>query len=319
MEGVNIADHCPIGMRGIVPSLNTPFDDGGMVDCEALRALVEETVSAGCQGILAIAVAGEQASLTYAEMDRITRVITEKVAGQIPVIISVTADSVAESCRLSAMAKSAGATGVCCQVPRGLSGKPLTDFFDAVANEGPDLLMIQDLDWSGGGLDVAEIVRLFDKLASFRCLKIETVPAGPKYAAVLKQTDGKLHVSGGWAVNQLIDALDRGVHAFMPTAMDRIYVAIYSAYRSGNRDGARALFDRLLPVLAFSNQHIDVSIRFFKMLRHAEGVFSSDFCRPPTKQLDDQQLVEAARLIRCVGEIRSDLMAAATNAASRSS
>ena len=314
-----MADRCPIAMQGIVPSLNTPFDDRGMVDCEALRALVEETISAGCQGMLVIAVAGEQASLSYAEKDRITRIITERVAGQIPVIISVTADSVVESRRLSAMAKSAGATGVCCQVPQGLSGRPLTDFFHAVADKGPDLLMIQDLDWDGGGLEVAEIVRLFDDLAPFRCLKIETVPAGPKYSAVLKETGGKLHVSGGWAVNQLIDALDRGVHAFMPTAMDRVYVAIYSAYQSGNRDTARALFERLLPVLTFSNQHIDVSIRFFKMLRYAEGIFSSDFCRPPTKQLDDKHLVEAARLIRYVGNIQSDLAAATTNSANRSS
>jgi len=308
---MNAADHCPIGMRGIVPSLNTPFDDCGMVDCEALGTLVEELISAGCRGILAIAVAGEQVSLSHAEKDRIARIITERVAGLIPVIISVTAESVVESRRLSAMAKSAGATGVCCQVPRGLSGRPLADFFHSVADEGPDLLMIQDLDWGGDGLEVAEIVSLFDDIAPFRCLKIETVSAGPKYSAVLKQTGGKLHVSGGWAVNQLIDALDRGVHAFIPTAMDRIYTAIYSAYQSGKRDAARALFERLLPVLVFSNQHIDVSIRFFKMLRYAEGIFSSDFCRPPTKQLDDKQQMEAARLIRCVARIQSDL--AATN------
>lgn len=301
------ADHCSIGMRGIVPSLNTPFDGCGKVDGEALGALVEETISAGCQGILAVAVAGEQTSLSYAEKDRIARIIAERVGGRIPVVISVTADCVVESRRLSAMARSAGATGVCCQVPRSLSGRPLTDFFRSITDNGPDLLMIQDLDWSGGGLDVSEIIRLFDELASFRCLKIETVPAGPKYSAVLKQTEGKLHVSGGWAVNQLIDALDRGVHAFMPTAMDRIYVAIYLAYHSGKRDAARALFENLLPVLAFSNQHVDVSIRFFKMLRYAEGFFSSDFCRPPIKQFDTPRRVEAAGLIRSVMRIQSDL------------
>ena len=170
--------------------------------------------------------------------------------------------------------------------------------------------MIQDLDWAGGGLEVAEIVRLYDDLPSFRCLKIETIPAGPKYTAVLEETGGRLHVSGGWAVSQMIDALERGVHTFMPTAMDRMYVAIYLAYQSGDRDAARLLFERLLPVLAFSNQHIDVSIRFFKMLRHAEGIFSSDACRLPIKPLDDIQLKEAARLIWCVGQIQSDVATA---------
>ncbi|MEM9440273.1 MAG: dihydrodipicolinate synthase family protein, partial [Pseudomonadota bacterium] len=152
-----------------------------------------------------------------------------------------------------------------------------------------------------------EIIRLFDELPAFRSLKIETVPAGPKYSAVLKQTKGRLHVSGGWAVNQLIDALDRGVHAFMPTAMDKIYVAIYSAYHSGKREAARALFEKLLPALAFANQNVDVSIRFFKMLRYTEGLFSSDICRPPIKPFDAHQRMEAARLIRHVTSMQSDL------------
>ena len=35
----------------------------------------------------------------------------------------------------------------------------------------------------------------------------------------------------------------------------------------------------MLPVLEFSNQHIEISIRFFKDLRKAEGVFDTNLCR----------------------------------------
>jgi 4-hydroxy-tetrahydrodipicolinate synthase len=156
--------------------------------------------------------------------------------------------------------------------------------------------MIQDLDWSGPGLALDEIVSLFETLPSFRCLKVETVPAGPKYSAVLEATGGRLHVSGGWAVMQMPDALARGVHAFMPTTMDAIYVAIYNAWNRGDLEVARALFERLLPIVAFSNQHIDVSIRFFKALRQAEGLFASDLCRVP-KRLDPVQDLECRRMI----------------------
>ncbi len=301
------ADPCPIGMRGIVPSLNTPFDAQGRVDEPAVRRLVEETVSAGCQGILAIAVAGEQASLSLSEKDRTARIITETAAGRIPVIVSVTAQAAADSRQLASMARSAGATGICCQAPSGLQGGDLLSHFQSIADQGPDVLMIQDLDWGGGGLPLDQIGRLFEAIPTFQCLKIETVPAGPKYTAVLDLTGGALHVSGGWAVGQMIEALDRGVHAFMPTTMDRLYVAIHRAHRSGNRDAARALFDRLLPVLAFSNQHIDVSIRFFKMLRQAEGLFSTDTCRPPVPPLDKFQLGEARRLIGYVMALHADL------------
>lgn len=290
-------DPCPIGMRGIVPSLNTPFDTEGRVDDAAVARLTERSISAGAAGLLIIAVAGEQGALTREEKERVARIVVDVAARRVPVIVSVTASEVAESEILAKLARQAGADGICCQAPAGFSGAALEAALARVAAAGPDLLMLQDLDWSGGGLPVPEIVQLFERLPTFRCLKVETSPAGPKYTRVLEATGRKLHVSGGWAVMQMPDALARGVHAFMPTTLDPVYVAIYNAYRNGRPNRARALFERLLPIVAFSNQHIDVSIRFFKKLRLAEGIFATDRCRVPAL-LDDIQGREADFMVR---------------------
>lgn len=88
---------------------------------------------------------------------------------------------------------------------------------------------------------------------------------------------------------QMIEALQRGVHAFMPTAMDHIYVRIHRLFAAGRRYEARAVFEQLLPYVAFSNQHLEVSIRFFKRLREIDGTFATDICRPPTGVLDPFQ------------------------------
>jgi 4-hydroxy-tetrahydrodipicolinate synthase len=112
------------------------------------------------------------------------------------------------------------------------------------------------------------------------------VPAGVKYSEVIEATGGRLHVSGGWAVGQLIEGLDRGVHAFMPTALHRCYVAIYQRHAAGDRAGAEALFRKLLPILAFSNQHLDISIHFFKRLLHAQGVYATPRVRDPILPFD---------------------------------
>ncbi len=290
-------DPCPVAMRGIVPSLNTPFGPDGYIDQAAVMRLTERSITSGAVGLLIIAVAGEQASLSRAEKELVARIVVEVTAGRIPVVVSVTSPDVAESEALAGLARSAGADGICCQVPAGLSGGALEKAFARIAAAGPDLLMIQDLDWSGPGLPAAEIARLFQALPSFRCLKVESVPAGPKYTSVLEATGGRLHVSGGWAVMQMPDALARGVHAFMPTTMDAIYVAIYSAWRRGETDRARALFERLLPIVAFSNQHVDVSIRFFKRLCQAEGLFATDRCRVPGP-LDPVQEAECQRMVQ---------------------
>lgn len=296
-------DPCPVAMRGIVPSLNTPFTADGAVDLPAMARLAEATIAAGCRGVLGIAVAGEQASLSTGEKDAIVRTLVEVVAGRIPVIASVTSDEAGESLRLATMARRAGADGICCQTPGGIGGAALTEYFKRIAEAGPDLLMIQDLDWEGPGLGLADIERLFRDVLSFQCLKIETAPAGPKYSAVLDATGGALHVSGGWAVREMIDALERGVHAVMPTAMDAHYVAIHDAFRAGDRDRAKHLFETVRPILDFSNQHIDISIRVFKMMRHAEGLFASDHCRAPVRPLSPEDLRRAEDLVAYAGRM----------------
>jgi len=166
-----------------------------------------------------------------------------------------------------------------------------------IAGAGPALFMLQDLDWSGGGLPLDAILRLFERVPQFKCLKVETVPAGPKYSAVLAATGGRLHVSGGWAVSQMPEALARGVHAFMPTSMDHIYVRIHRLFHAGRPDAARALFERLLPVLAFTQAHLNVSIRVFKMIRQRQRIFATDRCRPPVPELDQFQRREAEALV----------------------
>jgi 4-hydroxy-tetrahydrodipicolinate synthase len=289
-------DPCPVAMRGIVPSLNTPFTADDRIDEAGVARLVDATVGAGAAGMLILAVAGEQGSLSAAEKEQVGRIIIARTARRIPVVMSVTAPEVATSRDLAVVARAIGADGICCQAPAGLAGDALEAAIARIADAGPGLFMLQDLDWSGGGLALATIVRLFERVPQFRSLKVETVPAGPKYTEVLAATGGRLHVSGGWAVSQMPEALARGVHAFMPTALDHVYCRIHRLYHAGRRDAARALFERLLPVLAFTQAHINVSIRFLKHLRHRQGIFATDRCRVPPA-LDAFQQAEMAMLV----------------------
>jgi len=170
-----------------------------------------------------------------------------------------------------------------------------------VAALGPRMLMLQDWSPDGYGLPVALIRRLFDEIDVFRCLKVEVVPAGVKYTEVLEATSGRLHVSGGWAVTQMIEGLQRGVHAFMPTGMHEIYTAIYRRFQQGRTVEARRLFYRLLPVLAFSNQHLDISVHFFKRLLYRQGIFSTPRVRQPILPFDAVDERIADELIAYVG------------------
>lgn len=278
--------------RGIIPSMNTPFLHDGTLDCEGIRRSVDAVVDAGVAGLLVLAVAGETASLSQTEKRLAASTFLYQVARRVPVIVGCSSARQEERVALAAMARELGADAMLCQAPPDLHGAALVAQMDALVRVGPPILMVQDLDFAGPGLPLADILALRRHIPAFRCLKIEVALPGPKYTAVLEATRGALHVSGGWAAAQMMEALHRGVHAFIPTAMDSIYVEIFRRFRAGDAAGARSLHARLAPVLAFSNQYIDVSIRFFKHLRQREGLFQTAVCRAGVAELDAHQMRE---------------------------
>lgn len=289
-------------MRGIITVLNTPFAPDDTLDLPGLRLNVTNAIDAGVAGFLVPALASEVDTLSNDERALLVSTVVETCAGRVPVIGGASAPTQAARMQLARESTNLGCAGILVNMPlteEALFERDLTE----LAELGAGLLMLQDWDPVGEGLPVPFITRLFERIPAFTWLKIEVIPAGPKYSAVLDATGGQLHVAGGWAVMQMIEALDRGVHAFMPTGMHRIYTEIYRRYTNDDRDGARALFDQVLPVLAFSNQRLDISIAFFKQLLHAQNVYETSRCRPPVPDLDAAQKRIAAELIARVDEI----------------
>lgn len=284
-------------LRGIVASLHTPFGDDDALDAASLARLVDHCVRAGCRGVLVGAVAGEVGALRPAERRRMLEVVAE-AADRLAIVAGVSAPDLATSCALAHEAATLGAAMVLWQPPAGLDAEPLAAALAALAEAGPGPVMLQDLDWQGPGLAPDTIARLAARVPALAAVKIETVPAGPKYSAVRAATGDRLHLSGGWAAMQMLDGLARGLDAFIPSGLLPVYVRIFDLWQEGREDEARAWFERALPVLAFSNQHIDVSIRFWKRLRCRQGIFATDRCRPPVRPLDPVQEQEAGRLVR---------------------
>ena len=339
-----LARTLPDGLRGIVTVINTPFTDDDRIDLQSLEQNVIRAIDAGVAGFLVPALAGEGGQLDREERVAIARTVLETVHGyaslrpkQIPrpvrdenegravqgttdlereirqapvgrfhspwVIGGATAQDGRERIAVAEALLDLGCDGILAWIPYTTDDQYEQEVRE-LASLKPPFLMLQDWDPSGPGLPIELIRRLFEEVEEFKALKIETMLAGPKYTAVLKATRGRLHVSGGWAVTQMIEALDRGVHAFMPTGMHEIYCEIFRRYATGNRKGATDLFRKILPVLAFSNQHIDISILFFKRLLWREGTYATPRCRKLQYQWDEYQERIADELIQLAMELR---------------
>ncbi len=273
-------------LDGIIPAMNIPFDENDKVDYDSLRNEVVNGIDAGVVGFMVPVFASEVCNLHPEEKEKIVEIVVETTEGSVPVIGGATSENLNESLYLADSYMKRGCKGVLCSIPY-VNNKQYKRYARDLASLEPEFLMIQD--WAPGDYGVPSelIVELFDELECFRCLKIEVVPSGPKYTEILIKTNGRLCVSGGWSVSQMIEGLDRGVHAFAVTGMMEIYCRIFNLYQQGNRKGAKYLFEKLLPAIVFANQHLDISIWFYKRLMWKQGLYKTPNVRMPIMNFDD--------------------------------
>ncbi len=297
-------------LHGIVTVLNTPFTTLGSIDFRALKQNILDAMQAGVAGFLVPAMASEVQKLSVDERLAMVDCVLQTVDGKVPVIAGTASASLTESTKILKSYLSQGCKNVLFQLPF-VNEKQFKQDFYHLAECGPEIIMLQDWDASEYGLPDKLIMELFEAVPSFRCLKVEVNPAGIKYSNMLRLSKGTLNVSGGWAVSQMPEGLQRGVHAFMPTGMHWIYTKIFRDYRKGNINEATALFNEILPVLAFSNQHLDVSILFFKRLLWKKGIYPTPNVRQPILPFDEIQQEIADRLIEKVivieGRIKAEI------------
>ena len=298
-------------LRGVVVSLNTPFDLQGAIDFDSYGRLIEYHLSEGAVGFLAPAQAAEVNELTMDERIELIRFVQKRAGDRAVFFACATAATAEASLQVADAALAAGCSAVLTEAPADRKGDraAVKQFFRAIAALGMPVLAIQDLEWNGPGIPVADIAELFRSVEAFRCLKVEVQPAGPKYTAVLEATAGQLHVSGGWAADQMIESLDRGVDVYMSTAMTAIYSQIMRLHDEGKRACARELFHRILPVLAFTRQHLDISIHFYKRWMVHLGLFKTAVVRKRGQPYDSFHERCGQELIQYLDTVRCDLTA----------
>jgi 4-hydroxy-tetrahydrodipicolinate synthase len=131
---------------GIYTALITPFRNG-QVDEEALRALVEEQVAAGVDGLVPCGSTGESATLSHEEHERVIRIVVEQAKKRVRVIAGTGSNNTREAIRLTQAAKRDGADGALLITP--YYNKPtqegLYQHYAAVARESQFPILLYNI------------------------------------------------------------------------------------------------------------------------------------------------------------------------------
>ncbi len=295
-------------LSGIVTVLNTPFTDHDQVDYKALQLHASLAIDAGVVGFLVPANASEVQSLRANERDEMVGAVLDVARARAVVVGGASASSQVERCQNAERLAKLGSDVILVSQPYAGIDQYISELAE-IARVAELPLMIQDWDANGSGVPLHALLEAYSQISEFQYLKVETVDAGSKYTALKQATNGEMHVSGGWAVTQLIEALDRGVDAFMPTSLHRIYVEIYRLHKAGERSAATGLFRSALPILAFSNQNLEHSIHFFKRMLWRQGIYPTPRLRTPTFEFDDYHISIADELIDLAIRIERQLEA----------
>lgn len=95
--------------HGSMVALVTPMREGGDLDSDALRRLVDFHIDNGTDGIVAVGTTGESATLGEREHCEVVRQVVEHARNRVPVIAGTGSNSTREAIDLSRCAMEAGA------------------------------------------------------------------------------------------------------------------------------------------------------------------------------------------------------------------
>lgn len=275
---------------GIIPPITTPFRPDGTIDEECLRAEVHYLVDvAKVHGVAVGGSTGEGHTLSTEEIRLLTAVVTEEVAGRLPVITGVIVNSTRAAIERGRAVRDLGVAAL--QVtPVHYLFRPDDDamvryFADIVQGTGLAVLVYNVVPWA----------YLSPQLLARLLSSVEGVIGVKQSAGDLKLLADLLLLAGSRA--RILTAVDAllypsfllgavGAIAAILTAVPPLCVALWEAVQAGNHQKAVELHGKLLPIWnAINADNLPANVRYCMELQgRAAGV-----PRPPMPPPSEQQ------------------------------
>lgn len=125
----------------------TPLLDNDTLDTEGTRRLTEHMIAGGVDALFLLGTTGESQSLSYRLKYEFVKLVTEQVAGRVPVLVCITDTSFDESIRLAELAEKCGAVAVVAAAPYYFPAtqKELVEYYTALADASPLPLFLYNM------------------------------------------------------------------------------------------------------------------------------------------------------------------------------
>ncbi len=287
---------------GVLPVAPTVFREDESLDSDGQARVVDYLVDAGADAVCILANYSEQFSLDDAERTRILDVTLERAGSRLPVIVTTSHFSARVAAERTRAAADAGAAMVMLMAPFfgttiRAAEDDVVEYFRRVAGESPIEIMIQDAPMSATPLPASLLARIAAEVPQVTAVKIEVPQAAEKLRVLSALAGDDLPgLFDGEEGITLIPDLDAGARATMSSCLVPHELGlVVKAHLAGDREGAVAAWERILPLIHFENRQ--VGIRAAKIVLKEAGVIASDRARAPLADVSPatrRQLLELA-------------------------
>jgi 2-keto-3-deoxy-L-arabinonate dehydratase len=242
----------------------------------------------GVDGLVVLGLASEAWALTERERDEVLTTVGDAVRRSVPLVVGIEgATRVAEERSRRAVAH--GASGLMVLPPRrARSTDHLLAHFSRVADAAGLPVLVQDAPQvTGVDLDADAVLALATSHPLVRAVKVEAAGAGPKVSALVREG---VDVVAGWGGLHYLEGIRRGAVGCMPGCdLAPAFRVIDRLAREAQVGEAEELYRRVLPLLAYEAQSLELLVLGAKRLLVRQRLFTSGAMRAPARELDAEE------------------------------
>ena len=273
-------------LSGVVPIIPTPFTEKEEIDEDALRRLIDFAIAGGTGAVCLPAYASEFYKLTDEEKLQVVKIAVAHSAGRIQVIAQSNHPSLKVAIKLAQANVEAGADMISVAVPRifNLPENSLKEYLSGFLQSTPGTpVLIQDFNPGGSSISVGFIKELMDEQSNFKYLKLEEPLCAPKFAEIIKATEGRIGLLEGWGGLYMLELIPVGITGVMPgLAVSDILQKVFTLRKNGENEKAFDLFEKVMPQIFFALQNMELFHYIEKELLIARGVLKNSIVRKAT-------------------------------------
>ena len=232
-------------LRGVFPIGQTPFTPADKLDLDCLQNEVKFCNRYKVHGFAWPQIASGWTTLSEQErLDGAEAILSAGKGGKTVLVIGVQTQGTVldKSIMFAKHAAKNGADAIVSLPPENADDNAMVEYYKAIGKATDLPLFVQ----SQGNMSVDLIVRMFEEIPTFKCVKDEAGNPLARITQIRERTKDKLAVFSGNGVRTMIDEMRLGFSGHCPTTvLSDFYAAAFDLWHAGKHREAFDMFGRL--------------------------------------------------------------------------